>query len=395
VAEVSIIMPTYNRADTLPRAVASVRDQSFQDWELVIVDDGSTDGTAELLARTNDPRIKVMSQQNQGCYVARNVGMRASSGRYITFLDSDDEWLPWFLELTIGFLRSSPSDHLVMTEFLEQSGSAERRRHDHHEVSVKFPQMAAQVGSRLMDLPAGESDDYMRVYKTREPLGAWGRDVAARAGYPDAVLYRGSIFEYLRFGHLGWLPTTVLTREALATVGDFLPTYRTAADYRFLGLLYRNFRTNMIAVPAAIKHDDNVTGGALHEGHLATGPNEYRYAVHRLPLYDEFFQQGREDDAELRRIRGYYLAYAGRIAVEQGRRREAIQHLGDAARANPRLWSAHALRALVRLMPSDEATKRLYGSYRDAWFAFRELKSGRLGPGELVRKATRRITRPS
>jgi glycosyltransferase involved in cell wall biosynthesis len=390
-ADVSIIMPTFNRADTLPRAVESVRAQTFTDWELVIVDDGSTDGTAALLAGLKDPRIKVMRQENQGCYVARNVGMRAGSGRYVTFLDSDDEWLPWFLELTVGFLRASPEDHVVMTEFLEKSGTEEPLLHDHHEISVKYPRIAAQVDSRLMDLPPGEKDDYLRVYKSKEPLGAWGRDAAARAGYPGAMLYRGSIFEHLRFGHLGWLPTLVITRQALAAVGDFLPNYRTAADYRFLGLLYRNYRTNLIALPAAIKHSDGVSGGALAEGHLATGPNEYRYAIHRLPLYDEFFQQGRETDEELRRIRGYYLAYAGRVAAEHGRRKEAIQHLGDAARANPRMRSARLLQMLVRLMPNSEATKRLFQVYQRAEWTMRGLSSGRITPADLVRKAGSRI----
>jgi glycosyltransferase involved in cell wall biosynthesis len=390
--EVSIVMPTFNRADTIGRAIDSVRAQTFADWELIIVDDGSTDGTAAAVSGI-DPRIKLQRQENQGCYVARNAGMHNSSGRYITFLDSDDEWLPHFLELTVGFLKASPSDQMVMTEFLEKTGVGAGVRHDFYDVAVKFPRMASQVGSRLMDLPAGETDDYLRVYSSKEPLGAWGRDIAARAGYPDGVLYRGQIFEHLRFGHLGWLPTTMVTREALAKVGDFLPTYRTAADYRFLGLLYRNYRANMIAVPAAIKHSMAVGGQALAEGHLATGTNEYRYAVHRLPLYDEFFWQGRESDPELGKIRGYYHAHAGRVAVEYGKRREAIGHLKEATAANPKLWSVRALRLFLGLVPSDALTSRLYRLFLDATAVSKNLASGRLTPWDFVRKAARRVVR--
>jgi len=392
--KVSIVMPTFNRADTIGRAIASVRAQTFVDWELIIVDDGSTDGTADAVSGI-DPRIKVLRQENQGCYVARNAGMHGSTGRFITFLDSDDEWMPFFLELTVGFLEAFPSEHMVMTEFVEKTGPGPGVRHDHSEVATKFPRMAAQVGSRLMDLPPGETDDYLRVYSSREPFGAWGRDIAASNGYPDAMLYRGQIFEHLRFGHLGWLPTTVVTREALAKVGDFLPNYRTAADYRFLGLLYRHYQANMLAIPAAIKHGTAAGGKALAEGHLATGTNEYRYATHRLPLYDEFFWTGRESDVELGRIRGWYHEHAGRVALEYGKRREAIGHLKQAVAANPSLWAARALILFATITPSDALVGRAYSFGLDATVAMKNVAAGRLSPWDLVTKAVRRATRRS
>lgn len=102
---VSIILPTYNRADTIARAVRSVQAQTFQDWELLVVDDGSQDGTGDLLSGLGDDRIRVMHQANAGTYVARNAGLAASRGRLLTFLDSDDAWRPHFLELTTAFLR--------------------------------------------------------------------------------------------------------------------------------------------------------------------------------------------------------------------------------------------------------------------------------------------------
>jgi glycosyltransferase involved in cell wall biosynthesis len=388
---VSIVMPTFNRLDTVGRAIASIREQSFQDWELVVVDDGSTDGTAEAIGGLDD-RIRVIRQPNQGCYVARNTGLHETSGRFITFMDSDDEWRPFFLELTAGFLTASPGDHVVTTEFLEETGGGEPVRHDVYDVTVKFPRMAATVGSRLMDLPPGETDDYLRVYATREPLGDWAGDVAVRAGYPDAGLYRGQIFEHLRFGYLGWLPTTVLTREALATVGEFLPGYRAAADFRFLGLLFKNYRANMISVPAAIKHTTAVGGRALTEGHLATGANEYRFAANRLPLYDELFFRGRESDPELRRVRGQHHLHAGRVAAECGKRREALQHLTDALADDPQLSSARVLRALIRLAPTDAWLGRAYGLSRDVQATARRLGSGQLSPGDLLRKVAQRVT---
>src|SRR4051794_30966763 len=96
--KVSIILPTFNRADTIMRAIRSVQAQSFQDWELIVVDDGSTDNTVALLTSV-DARIMVVRQANQGMTEARNTGIRAASGDYFAFLDSDDEFMPHHLEL--------------------------------------------------------------------------------------------------------------------------------------------------------------------------------------------------------------------------------------------------------------------------------------------------------
>ncbi len=96
----SVIIPTYNRASTLPRAIQSVLAQTFTQFELIVVDDGSTDDTAHVVQRFADPRIRYIHQENRGRSAARNVGASASTGRYVTFLDSDDEALPdWLFHL--------------------------------------------------------------------------------------------------------------------------------------------------------------------------------------------------------------------------------------------------------------------------------------------------------
>jgi GalNAc5-diNAcBac-PP-undecaprenol beta-1,3-glucosyltransferase len=92
---VSIIMATYNRAGTIPRAIRSVLGQSYPYWELIVVDDGSTDGTDEVLAQFSDPRIKVFRhERNRGATAARNTGLEHLRGGWFTLLDSDDEMLP-------------------------------------------------------------------------------------------------------------------------------------------------------------------------------------------------------------------------------------------------------------------------------------------------------------
>jgi glycosyltransferase involved in cell wall biosynthesis len=104
--KVSIILPTFNRADTIMRALRSVQAQSFQDWELIVVDDGSTDNTMAALAGI-DARITLIRQENRGVTEARTTGIQAGSGDCFAFLDSDDEFMPHHLELCVAFLENS------------------------------------------------------------------------------------------------------------------------------------------------------------------------------------------------------------------------------------------------------------------------------------------------
>jgi teichuronic acid biosynthesis glycosyltransferase TuaG len=105
---VSVIMPAFNAGDVLARAVHSVQAQSLGDWELILVDDGSTDSTLAVAqgAAAHDPRLKVIALvRNGGAAAARNAAIRASRGRYIAFLDADDEWLSAKLERQIGWMQ--------------------------------------------------------------------------------------------------------------------------------------------------------------------------------------------------------------------------------------------------------------------------------------------------
>ncbi|MBQ0720404.1 MAG: glycosyltransferase family 2 protein [Gammaproteobacteria bacterium] len=104
---ISIIMPCYNRADTIATSIESVLAQSFTDWELVIVDDGSTDGSAEITQSFNDRRIKLHTQKNSGVCRARNAGIDHAQGSLIAFLDTDDTWHPDYLSQLHGALTNS------------------------------------------------------------------------------------------------------------------------------------------------------------------------------------------------------------------------------------------------------------------------------------------------
>ncbi len=100
----SVVIPLYNKERYIDRAIRSVLAQSFVDFEIVVVDDGSTDNSANILMKHTDPRIKCIHQKNAGVSAARNIGVRQSSAEFIAFLDADDEWYPWHLEELDGLI---------------------------------------------------------------------------------------------------------------------------------------------------------------------------------------------------------------------------------------------------------------------------------------------------
>lgn len=114
-ALVSIVIPTYNRAHTLARALDSVRNQTFGDWELIVVDDGSNDGTADLVANYREPRFRYFRQANQGVSSSRNLGILSSRAPWISFLDSDDYWTDGKLQAQLEALEAQPEYSIVYT----------------------------------------------------------------------------------------------------------------------------------------------------------------------------------------------------------------------------------------------------------------------------------------
>jgi len=127
---VSVIVPTYNRQALLPRALDSVVAQTFDNWEIVLVDDGSTDGTEDVAARYREQlkeRFTYIRQPNQGSSNARNHGMDACNGRFVAFLDSDDEFLPT-KEIT-DYEYVQPSVSLLSDAVLPEAQQALAQQH--------------------------------------------------------------------------------------------------------------------------------------------------------------------------------------------------------------------------------------------------------------------------
>jgi glycosyltransferase involved in cell wall biosynthesis len=112
---VSVIIPAFNYGRYLGSALESILAQTYEDFEIIIVDDGSTDNTLEVVRGFTDPRIKYIYQENKGLPGARNTGIKAAQGKYIAFLDADDLWHPCKLEKQVSFLERNDNVGVVYT----------------------------------------------------------------------------------------------------------------------------------------------------------------------------------------------------------------------------------------------------------------------------------------
>ena len=123
---ISIIIPLYNKESSIATAIDSVLAQTYQDFEVVVVDDGSTDDGAAIVERYTDPRIRLIRQANAGVSAARNKGVAEARGEYVAFLDADDEWMPEFLAEIVALQKEFPDCRAQATSYVQCQNGEKR-----------------------------------------------------------------------------------------------------------------------------------------------------------------------------------------------------------------------------------------------------------------------------
>jgi glycosyltransferase involved in cell wall biosynthesis len=126
--KVSVIIPTYNRCDIIAETIGSVLSQTVRDIEVIVVDDGSSDRTQQVVEAIVDPRVRYFCKPNGGPADARNFGLAKASGQFIAFLDHDDYWPETFLEMMTGKLQENPEYGLVYSPMIEVFPDGTRRK---------------------------------------------------------------------------------------------------------------------------------------------------------------------------------------------------------------------------------------------------------------------------
>lgn len=187
---VSVIVPCFNRAELLPRALHSALNQDYEPMEILVIDDGSTDRTAEVAAGLPGTRV-IRHDENRGGGAARNTGIRASQGRYVAFLDSDDEWLPGKVERQIALLEDQPAVGVVYCGYY---------RHDDRTGQRRMGGSEPRQGNVLHDLLAGWCPETTSLFVVRrEMLDVVGLYDEGLPGYQDYDLWL-RLAKVCRFG---------------------------------------------------------------------------------------------------------------------------------------------------------------------------------------------------
>lgn len=243
--QVSIVMPCHNAERYLPVSVASVLTQTCSEWELIAVDDGSSDGTLAWLQAQTDTRIRVLTQANQGVSAARNAGLAEARGRYIAFLDADDTWTADFLEKMLAALQARPDAVL------------------------------AYCGWQNVGLPGGRGEPFVP---------------------PD---YENAAKAETLFSGCRWpIHAALVRREAVLAAGRFDPALKNAEDYALWLRVATSAPIVRVPVVLAFYH--------FHGGTQASS-NRARAALHHLHAQQRYLAQHPDFHAALGKIRARTL----------------------------------------------------------------------------------------
>jgi len=229
---VSVIIPTYNRANLISETIDSVLDQTYKDYEIIVIDDGSTDNTQEVLSLYGE-RIKIIQQNNQGQGPARNTGIKSSRGEWIAFLDSDDLWKPNKLKEQVDFLKNKPNLAWVYS-----------------------------------DAEVFEDTTGLMLYSFGE----------------RQRLYEGDILEKLLIQDFIPSPTPLINKKVFEHVGYFL-NYESAQDWDMWIRIAEYYPIGLISESLALyrKHPGNITSSLTWEKKYSCRIDIIKNAIERNP----------------------------------------------------------------------------------------------------------------
>jgi glycosyltransferase involved in cell wall biosynthesis len=291
---VSVIIPTYNRAAMIGDAIRSVLAQTYPHYEIIVIDDGSTDDTPAVLERFAGA-IRVMRQQNAGAGIARNRAINAARGELIAFLDSDDEWMPHKLALQVDIMRARSDIGFLFTEFVvrKDDGAILRR------------------GAALW---LKNEIDWATIYPTAQQASSLGITAPAPSG--DFTIYSGNMYRAL-MRHYHVLPTTAIVRRS-ALDGDirFAEGPIVYEDWEFFARLARPHDGAFADVETAVNRG-HTTPGRLTLCSLLVKHTAHVAMLERVWERDTTFmvQYGNE----LRRFKSELLARLAKEALLEGR----------------------------------------------------------------------------
>lgn len=303
---VSVVIPTYNRAHLLGRAISSALSQFHPGDEVIVIDDESTDHTERVVAQFGD-RVRYFRVANHGAGVARNRGIREARNPLVAFLDSDDEWMPNKLAVQRGFMAARPDILFTFTNFAYRS-------------------KAGEIDHFTLRNWLGEGESWDQLLGPGRPVST----VFTLPGtVPDFFFYEGDLYRRELLNNYIFTSTLVVRREEAGDALRFaedLPTYE---DWECFGLLARAGKAAFLDCEAAWQH--------AHGGERLTDADVLKTARTRLKIIERLW--GQDDQfmaahgAEYYRLHGELLRVVARELLRAGRPAEAREALRGALEA--------------------------------------------------------------
>jgi glycosyltransferase involved in cell wall biosynthesis len=344
---ISVIIPAYNQGHYIAAAIQSVLDQSYENLELLVVDDGSTDDTRGIVAEFSDRRLRYIYQENQGLSAARNCGIRYSTGDFLSFLDSDDLFLPDKLQLLVDLMQTDPEIGLAAGQAIPFDELGE---HPEKLYATPLPLDSAQlllsnplhVGSILLrrtwQQEVGLFDESLRSY---EDWDMWLRLV--RAGCPTGWIAQP--VSYYRFHHAQMTSNSAQMSHAAFAVLD------------------KVFASRSIPKHWKAMHNQAYASAYLRTAAQAYHVHDFAYGKHCILQAVSLYPTLLENDADLLVNRFHAWANSPKIAEPHRYLEEIYTHLPDNLAKLCRRWRQERARvavqqALESYRRGDQATTR-------------------------------------
>lgn len=245
---VSVILPTYNRANYIKDAIESVLNQTYRNIELIIIDDGSADNTQTVIEPyLKDNRVRYIKQENAGAAAARNRGMGLRIGKYVAFIDSDDIWEKDKLEIQLAVIDALPEVIAVFSDF---SAKNQNGYIEHSHIRSYFG-VLNNYRLTYTDIFDHIFEGNIKGFKRNEKI------------------YWGNIYKTMIFGNIMLTSTCLFLAEVFNKIGGFDITYGTLEDYDLFLRVTRELNVAFIDKPLAhYRYNTNQLSGELFFGKL-------------------------------------------------------------------------------------------------------------------------------
>ena len=252
---ISVIIPLYNKATSIASVLNCVLAQSYQDFEVVVVDDGSTDEGAAIVEQYTDPRIRLIRQENAGVSAARNRGIAEAKGEYVAFFDADDEWATDYLSIQYGLSTEYPDCDVFATNY--------RMEYSNSDITP------AQINKLRFTGEAGVMENYFEVASCSHPP-LW----------TSAVMVRKSAME-----SVGGLPVGIKSGEDLLTWARLAVRYKIAYTRNIAATFVVDDNHRVSKQPARTHDDEDFIGRELVKLIYSSSPKDRKWVKKYVSLW--------------------------------------------------------------------------------------------------------------